>query len=181
MSHPPVPILRGPRVTLRPLADGDVEARQALGFDPAITRCYGGNARLTSVMSREEAEHWVETIRSYRHAWIIDVGGLIGHIRLQGHVEADQRAALAVGIDDPRQLGKGLGTEAIRLVAAYAFDELRLRRLSLRVLAFNERAVGAYESVGFIIEGRERRAALIDGERHDDIIMGLLDDEFIRS
>ncbi len=175
-----VPILRGPRVTLRPVEEGDIAARQALGYDHEITRCYGGRRRETSLMSRKEAEHWIETVRSCRDAWIIDVGGLIGHVRLHGHVEADQRAALAIGIDDPRYLGQGLGTEAIRLMAAYAFDELHLRRLSLHVLAFNERAIRAYESVGFIIEGRERRAALIDGERHDDIIMGLLDDEFIR-
>lgn len=175
-----VPVLKGPRVTLRPIGKGDLEARQALGFDPGITRCYGGAARSTTEMTLEEAEHWVETVRSCKYAWIIDVGGLIGHIRLYGLVEADLRAALAIGIDDPRRLGQGLGTEAIRLVAAFAFDELRLRRLSLRVLAFNERAIRAYLSVGFVVEGRERRAALIDGERHDDVIMGLLDDEFRR-
>ena len=73
-------------------------------------------------------------------------------------------AALAVGIDDPRRLGQGLGTEAIRLVAAYAFDVLGLRRLSLHVLAFNTRAIRSYESCGFVVEGRERRAALIDGD-----------------
>lgn len=176
-----VPILRGPRVTLRPIRDGDAEARQRLGFDPEITRCYGGNARTTTAMSRAETEHWIETIKSYRDAWIIDRDGLIGHIRLHGHVEADQRAALAVGIDDPSRLGQGLGTEAIRLVATYAFDVLGMRRLSLRVLGFNARAIRAYESCGFVVEGRERRAALIDGERHDDVIMGLLDHEFRRS
>ncbi len=180
MTARAVPILKGPRVTLRPVEPGDVAARQALGYDPDITRSYGGNTRATSVMSDEEADHWVQMIGSYRYAWIIDAGGLIGHIRLHGLVEADQRAALAVGIDDPRRLGQGLGTEAIQLVVGYAIDALHLRRISLRVLEFNTRAIKAYESVGFIIEGRERRAALIDGKRHDDIMMGLLDDEFIR-
>ena len=180
MTARAVPILKGPRVTLRPVEPGDVAARQALGYDTDITRSYGGNTRATSVMSDEEADHWVQMIGSYRYAWIIDAGGLIGHIRLHGLVEADQRAALAVGIDDPRRLGQGLGTEAIQLVVGYAIDALHLRRISLRVLEFNTRAIKAYESVGFIIEGRERRAALIDGKRHDDIMMGLLDDEFIR-
>ncbi|MNW10242.1 Spermidine N(1)-acetyltransferase [compost metagenome] len=61
---------------------------------------------------------------------------------------------------------------------AHAFGELGLHRVSLRVLAFNERAIASYRKSGFSIEGREREAALIDGAWHDDIMMGILAHEF---
>lgn len=99
-------------------------------------------------------------------------------MRLDNINRADRRANFAIGIFDPCRLGKGLGTAVIKRVLAYAFDELALHRVSLRVLAFNERAITAYLKSGFSIEGRERESALIDGEWHDDIMMGILAADF---
>jgi RimJ/RimL family protein N-acetyltransferase len=38
--------------------------------------------------------------------------------------DQDRRAAIAVGIEDPALLGRGLGTEDVRLLLTHAFDEL---------------------------------------------------------
>jgi RimJ/RimL family protein N-acetyltransferase len=56
--------------------------------------------------------------------------------------------------------------------------ELGLHRVSVRVVAYNERAIQAYKKCGFRIEGREREAALVDGVWHDDVIMGVLESEY---
>ena len=48
----------------------------------------------------------------------------------------------------------------------------------MRVLDFNSRAIAAYEKVGFVIEGRERQAARVGDDWHDDIIMGLIAEDF---
>jgi RimJ/RimL family protein N-acetyltransferase len=69
----------------------------------------------------------------------------------------------------------------MRLLAAHAFDTLGLHRLGSRVLDFNARAVAAYEKVGFVVEGREREAALIASKWHDDLILGLLDRDLRRT
>jgi RimJ/RimL family protein N-acetyltransferase len=90
------------------------------------------------------------------------------------------RASLAVGIDDKGRLGAGLGCEAIRLVLLYAFEVLNLHRVSVRAVAYNARALRAYQKCGFVEEGREREAALVDGKWHDDVIMGILSPEFVR-
>ena len=44
----------------------------------------------------------------------------------------------------------------------------------MSVLATNGRAVRAYEKAGFVIEGRVRGLAHIDGERYDEVFMGVL-------
>ena len=65
---------------------------------------------------------------------------------------------------------------ATRLVLQYGFEVVGLHRIDLRVLAYNERAIACYRRCGFVEEGRERDAALIDGEWHDDVIMAVLTD-----
>jgi RimJ/RimL family protein N-acetyltransferase len=55
---------------------------------------------------------------------------------------------------------------------------LNLHRISARVLDYNTRAIRAYETCGFVVEGRERESAHVDGKWHDDVMMGLLDSEF---
>ncbi|MGL4199204.1 MAG: GNAT family N-acetyltransferase [Allorhizobium sp.] len=79
---------------------------------------------------------------------------------------------------DAQQLGKGYGSEAIRLLLHHAFTELDLHRIGIRVLAYNERAIRAYLKCGFIVEGRERETAFVDGVWHDDLIMGILSRDF---
>lgn len=97
----------------------------------------------------------------------------VGELRPDDINHHDQRASLA-GINDPGLLGQGLGTEAMHLAIDYAFGPLGLHRLTVRVLEYNTRAIRAYQSCGFSIEGRERQAASIGGQCYDDLMMGLL-------
>src|SRR5262249_10982922 len=102
----------------------------------------------------------------------------IGAIRLDRVDLRERRASLAVGIDEKARLGLGLGREAIMLVLQYAFTVLDLHRVSVRVVAYNTRALRAYGKCGFVIQGREREAAFVDGEWHDDIMLSVLDREY---
>lgn len=171
----PLPILPTPRLVLRPAAARDVEARFAMGRDPDIYRMLGADIANLPPFTRERAEAWVAGIEAHPGAWVIALEDqAIGEIRIDNPVDADARASLAIGILDRRHLGEGYGCEAIRAVARFSFDTLELHRLSVRVLAFNERAIRAYEKVGFRREGVERESARVGRQWHDDVLMGLL-------
>lgn len=175
----PLPVLTTARLTLRRPIPSDIADRHLLGRDPEIYRMLGADTRGLSALTEEQAKAWVESIASHPAAWVIEwLGRAIGEILLDNVVEADKRAGLIIGILDPEALGKGLGTEAIRAIAEFAFDTLGIHKLSMRVLAFNTRAIRAYEAVGFIREGLERESALIGGIWHDDVIVGLLKRDF---
>lgn len=73
---------------------------------------------------------------------------------------------------------QGLGTEALRLLVRYAFQELDLHRLQLTVFEYNERAQAVYRKVGFCLEGRMREWILRDGKRYDMLQMGLMASEW---
>lgn len=65
-----------------------------------------------------------------------------------------------------------------RLVLRYAFEDLGLHRVDLRVLEYNDRAIAVYEKCGFVREGVERESANVAGKWHSDLIMGILEHEY---
>lgn len=175
----PLPELSTARLLLRRPRPSDIDDRTALGRDPGIYRMLGADVSGLPSFTRENAVMWHDSIATHPAAWVIEgEGRAIGEILITNPVDTDLRASLAIGILDPAMLGKGLGTEAISAVAGFCFGDLGLHRLSIRVLAYNERAIRSYEKVGFVREGVERESARIGDCFEDDVLMGLLARDF---
>ncbi len=66
-------------------------------------------------------------------------------------------ATLAIVIGAPENRGRGIGTEAIRLLLDFAFLRLNLHRIELEVRDYNTRALRFYRKCGFQEEGRARQ------------------------
>lgn len=103
---------------------------------------------------------------------------LIGLIGLYTVYWLHGEAFLGIHIGERDYWGKGYGTDAVRVLLRYGFEELNLRRVSLSFLEDNDRAMRSYEKCGFRLEGRERQAWAYDGRRWDEIYMGLLREEW---
>lgn len=103
---------------------------------------------------------------------------LIGFMALFALEWAHGDSLFAIGIGEPEYRGKGYGSDALNVLQRYVFQELNLRRLGLIVFGFNERAIRAYEKVGFVREGCIRQAARRDGRRWDWYFMGILRSEW---
>ncbi len=171
--------MEGPSLRLRPATADDAAARFLLGHNPEIVRMFGVSHAGAKPMTMDAAEAWARAHAANPYVWIIEVGGqLIGEIKLHSVNAQDRRASMAIAIYDAQQLGKGYGSEAIRLLLHHAFTELDLHRIGIRVLAYNERAIRAYLKCGFVVEGRERETAFVDGVWHDDLMMGILSRDF---
>ena len=102
----------------------------------------------------------------------------IGVISLMNISEANESAELSVIVGHPDDRHQGYGTEAIDLLLRYAFETLGLNRIGLSVFEFNEEAVSAYEKLGFVAEGRFRRAIKRGDGFHDAILMSILRNEW---
>ena len=181
MAPADIPTLAGPRLTLRGIRAEDLQTFLGRVRDPEIVRMRGGNADTAGRRPPPlAARQWYESMTrdGNPYNWIIDVAGRhVGSCSLFNLVKVDRRAAYAIGIDEPSLLGQGLGTEATRLVLAHAFGPANLHRVDLRVLAYNTRAIACYRACGFVEEGRERQAALVDGTWHDFVVMGILESD----
>jgi RimJ/RimL family protein N-acetyltransferase len=179
MDLEPPPTLHGERVRLRATKEEDVAARAALGRSREIVRSFGGDLATVGPMSEEDARLQLEMRFGRGPHWVIadTDDDLIGITRLAPVDTENRSARFSIGIFDPALLGRGLGTEATRLVVRFGFDEMRLHRISLTVLADNHRAIQAYRNCGFAEEGRFRETLWRDGEWHDDLSMAILADE----
>ena len=104
---------------------------------------------------------------------------LIGFIGLFGLYLQHGDTFVAIALGESEYLGKGYGTDAMRVMLRFAFNELNLSRVSLFVFEYNPRAIHSYEKVGFIPEGRVRGAMLRDGRRWDFVYMGILREEWL--
>lgn len=78
---------------------------------------------------------------------------------------------LALGLFAPEHRGRGLGTEAVRLLLAHAFGTLGLATVRVRVLAFTARALACYRRCGFREMGRE--AVRLGTEAAEDVLMAI--------
>jgi RimJ/RimL family protein N-acetyltransferase len=78
----------------------------------------------------------------------------------------------------PAFRGKGLGTDAVRVQCHYAFTVLGLHRLQIETLADNHAMLKAAERSGFTREGLVRDAAWVMGGFADEVLLGLLANEW---
>ncbi len=88
-------------------------------------------------------------------------------------------ANFRIGIFQSSEQGKGIGTWAVEVTRDFAFEILKLHRLSLDVFSFNTRAEKCYLKAGFKREGVLRDAVLNGKEYADDILMSILENEWL--
>ena len=165
-------ILRGPRVTLRPLAEGDVPDMLRAVRDPEQRRLTGTHREFTDAdivswaRSRAEAPG--------RYDWAVTAstdGRWLGDCSLNDIDPDNLTAGYRIALERP---GEGLGTETTGLVLDFVLGELGLYRVELEVFDFNVRAQKSYAKSGFTVEGVKRGGLLWAGERHDVIMMAAL-------
>jgi diamine N-acetyltransferase len=80
-----------------------------------------------------------------------------------------------VAVSEP---GQGIGREALRQIVQMAFSELSAHRLWLDVYSDNQRALGAYRTLGFVEEGTMRECIWHGHRFRSLILMSILEEEF---
>ncbi|HWD77843.1 MAG TPA: GNAT family protein [Kribbella sp.] len=175
------PTLTGDRVILRPLDEGDYDALATAMNDPDVARLTGSHGQI----GEEQAREWMRTRKDQTDrldlAIVDKASGLVVGEAVLNQWDPDNRCCNFRILIGPAGQGRGLGTEATRLIVGYGIEELGLHRISLGVYAFNPRARSAYEKAGFKQEGVLRDALLWDGEWVDEIVMSVLATEWIPS
>jgi RimJ/RimL family protein N-acetyltransferase len=169
------------RVELAPLRDSD----SSLLFEWINTRELVVLSAPFRPVSREAHDAWFDDIRSRPDVRIFGIrllgeDRLIGSCQLHSIHPVHRNAELQIRVGDGRARGRGLGTEAVRLLLGFGFDELDLHRIFLRVFETNEAARRLYERVGFRTEGLLRDAALIEEAWVNVLVMALLRSEHKR-
>ncbi len=173
-------MLEGTLVRLRAMEPEDLEATYKWVNDGEVTLW------LTSLrypVSRKAEQQWIDdgpanSFGGVRLAIETNDGKHIGGINLHRVNPEDRMAGLGIMIGEKDHWSNGYGTDAIKTLLSFAFDEMNLHRVWLHVFADNERAIGCYQKCGFREEGRLRQEVYQDGRYYDVVVMGVLGTEF---
>ena len=165
-------LLRGERVALRPLVADDLGAVYDALREPEVARWWNA---FDEDRIRQELLGTPGTT-----AFAIEVdGAFAGAVMCSEELDPDYRHA---GIDiflAGAYQDRGYGSEAIRVLARYLFGERGHHRLTIDPALANDRAIRAYERVGFCAVGVMRDYERgPDGSWHDGLLMDLLAREF---
>lgn len=176
------PTLRGEIVTLRPIRAEDADAIDAIVRDDEEI------ARLTGTVHSSTAPAPgmpIEQLREIYGTWaqaddrlVMAVtdnqgGQLVGEVVLNEWDEGNRSCGFRTFVGRDGR-GRGLGTEATRLIVNHGLTTMGLHRIALEVYDFNPRARHVYEKVGFIHEGTGREALFFDDEWVDVHYMAIL-------
>jgi RimJ/RimL family protein N-acetyltransferase len=101
-------------------------------------------------------------------------GRHIGNTNLFDVQPENSCADLGIMIGEKDCWSQGFGSDALRTLLRFGFEEMNLHRIALNVYAFNERGIACYRKVGFVEEGRMRERIFTEGGYHDLIWMSVL-------
>lgn len=172
-------------IFLRPISEDDTDLIIRWRNSDAVRT----NFIYRELFTRQSHERWMETmVRTGRVVQMIiceragsdetnreekPVGSV--YIRDIDHIHHKGEYGIFIGEENAR--GRGIGTVAAKLMIRYAFEELGLHKLFLRVFADNKRAMGSYEKAGFEREAYLKDDVCIDGIYRDIVLMAVINEK----
>lgn len=174
-------MIRGDHVYLRPSERDDLPLFVRWLGDADVARNLVVRAPMSMPMEERWFDRMLETQGRTSHHFVICLladNRPIGTAALHDVTERHGTADFGIAIGEKDEWDHGYGTDALRAICAFGFEELRLERIGLQVYDGNDRARRAYEKAGFTHEATLRHAHYADGGFEDVHVMSLLRDEW---
>lgn len=172
--------IKGEKVLLRAIELSDAEILQAMINDEEIERMMWG---YSFPVARHQQLKWIENLSGEKSTFraIIDVDGTaVGTIILSNIDLRSGTAEIHIKLAQSSQRGKGYGTDAVKALLQYAFNELRLNCVCCRIREDNIPSQKLFEKCGFVKEGRLRQRVFRQGLYYDFYEYSILKSEFIK-
>ncbi len=170
----------GEKVVLRPFSLEDAEGFFRYASNPNVGPIAGWKPH----ESVEESRKIIEDIFLKATSWTIRMKNepekIIGAIGLEEDRLRPDMKSREIGYSlDEAYWGRGIMTEACKLVISYAFTEMQVDILSICTSPDNGRSQGVIKKCGFHYDGRMRKIYhTYTGEDRDSLVYSLLPDEW---
>lgn len=171
----------GTKVKLREYRKEDVPQALAYMNDPEVKRLL--TPGIPFLYTLEDELKWYDGLSAMKDTYNFAIETLedqryIGGCGINSVDWKNSLVVVGIFIGDKNYWGKGYGTDAMRVLIKFIFEQMNIRKIKLNVYAFNERAVKSYEKCGFVKDGTLRQEIFRDGKYHDEYIMSILRDEY---
>lgn len=132
--------------------------------------------------TERQAEVWLERLNASEEGKIFAIcdkkGRVVGEVSLDRIHHRNRQAELVIALFDPADWGHGYGSDALRTLLRFLFEDMNFHRVQLLVHEDNERAIRIYEKLGFVREGRLRDENFRGGRYTATLLMAVLAGEF---
>ncbi|MFX0074813.1 MAG: GNAT family N-acetyltransferase, partial [Candidatus Hermodarchaeota archaeon] len=174
-----ISMIKGSRIKFAPLDRKHIDLFLKWFNDPEITQYL----IMYKPITRDWEEEWFDVLKHkedsvYFSILLLDSEKVIGNCAIHDINSKNRKCSCGITIGEKEYHSKGYGTEAMKMLVKYAFDTLNMNRIELTVYDFNIRAYKSYQKAGFIEEGRKRQARYHNGKYYDEIIMGILREDW---
>lgn len=167
-------------IYLRPMEDGDTADIVRWRNSDAVRMRFIYRGLFTEQSHREWIRTMVDTGRVVQMMICESkTDRAVGSVYIRDIDRTHHKGEYGIFIGEDAARGRGIGTAAARLMIRYAFGELGLHRLFLRVFADNMRAIRSYEKAGFAREAYLREDVFLDGAYRDIVLMAVLNEREI--
>jgi RimJ/RimL family protein N-acetyltransferase len=163
-----VPFIKGKNVDLVPQSDSHLEIYAKWINDEDVRR-YSRNA---IPQIKEQVKKWIEPSENHPKETIYfeiyhkEQNIPIGNVGFN-HVNWVQRKGdIGLTIGEKELWGKGIATEAVKLILKYGFEELNLRKIKAGIFEPNLGSVKAAEKAGLRQEGVLKNEIYVDGKHY---------------
>lgn len=160
-------IIKGKSVVLRAIELEDADMLRQMMNDSEIETMMWGSSY---PVSKHNQIAWINSLGNNNSTFraIIDVNDSgIGTIILSDIDMKNGNAEIHIKLADANMRGRGYGTDAVRTLTKYAFNELRLNCVYCRVHADNVASQKMFLKCGFKQEGVLRSRVFKNGVFHD--------------
>lgn len=174
-------IFQGPKVRLRAMEARDWEAFRDLDQDTEVARAsyWIPIPRSVAGYQRWAEEKAAQGPDGDNFFWVVETldGQVVGSVNVMHCNPRMGTFSYGLGLNS-RYHRQGYATEAVKLVLAYYFREMRYQKCTVYVYAWNEASIGLHRKLGFTQEGRLRRMIFTNGAYHDELVFGMTAEEF---
>jgi len=169
-------MLKGKIVKLRPYEREDIDSILEYLNDDEVSRFLMPG--IPFPYSRDEEEAWFDSQKENKECKNFaivnkETGEYYGGCGVNNIDWKNNICIIGLFLGKPHW-SKGIGTDTLKVLCDFIFDQMNIRKISLNVYAFNERAIGCYKKMGFEVEGILKEQIFRDGKYHDELVMGYL-------
>lgn len=129
-------------------------------------------------MILEQEEKWFESLLDLKDSYNfaiedLETGKYIGGCGINKINWLNRSVIIGIFIGDKDYWGRGYGTDAVKVLVKFIFEQMNINKIKLNVFSFNKRAIRCYEKCGFQVEGVFKQELFRDGQYHDEYAMAL--------
>ncbi|WP_392667248.1 GNAT family N-acetyltransferase [Streptomyces sp. LN785] len=170
-------MLSGSKVGLRARHEDDIPILQAELHDDVVNSSRSQGRPWRPITPGSKESQFVVDDKEQQHvpfsAMELDRGMLVGTAALWNIDTHNRSAHIGLGLL-PSFRGKGYGTDMVAVLCHYGFIVRGLQRLQIETLSDNAAMLRSAERNGFVREGVLRSSAWVMGEFLDEVLLGLL-------